>query len=121
MSTNYLTRPDGVWSRSPMQDEGTPYVSSYAASLAKKWQARFTVLPPESGLLFIAIKAVPAERGLVRAFDVILGYGDQANAATALARQVLADVLAEGEFTLHFTAYHGVACAAADARAHRHS
>jgi hypothetical protein len=100
-----------------------PYVSDYASRLAATWTSRFSALPSASGIVFVSIQALPAERGLVTAFDVTLGFekewGD--TAAVSLAKHVLADVLEEGKFTLNISALRGVSCAASHPGSHLHS
>jgi hypothetical protein len=93
-----------------------PYVSETAAEKARELESRFLTLPPEAGVLFVAIHAVPALGGKTEEFDVRLGISRQFEEGTGLAiiKKVLEDDLASGDIRVSAAVYRGVRGAGCD-------
>jgi hypothetical protein len=105
-----LTLQQCWWMVSPVS---VPYVSREAANLAEEWETRFQVLPPQAGVIFVSIRAVPAEGGACRAFWVRLGVATRIEQSTGLSliKHVLAEEIASGKYEIQGAVYGGVRCA----------
>jgi hypothetical protein len=51
----------------------TDYVSDESAAQAKAYETELRKLPPDAGILFIGVKAVPCRDGKSKSFEVRLG------------------------------------------------
>lgn len=74
------------------------YVDEKSNKLARDMEKRLSKLPPEAGVLFVAVQAQPEEGGRCREFFVRLGLRRDLEESTgkALVQHVFADELADG-------------------------
>ena len=81
--------------------------SSWRAALG--WEARFRNLPPEAGVIFIAVEPEPAPEGECSVFDVRLGIARkyEESVGLALIRKVLERDLAAGSLSIRAAIYRG--------------
>lgn len=79
------------------------FVSEGSAATAREFERRFQLLPPQAGIIFISIKAVPEFKGLCDKFEIVLGLTrSQAIAQStgmALIEKVLEREFSENIFT----------------------
>jgi hypothetical protein len=93
----------------------TDYVGDAAATQARSFEKRLQQLSPDSGLLFISVKAVPSRDGNSKSFEVRLGVQKSVGerAGVALVQFVLREEIERGLKFL-VSAYQGVSGAARD-------
>ena len=93
----------------------TDYVGEAAATQARSFQKRLQQLSQESGILFVSVRAVPANDGNCKSFEVRLGVtkGVGERAGVSLVQFVLREEIKRGLKFL-VSAYQGVSGAARD-------
>jgi hypothetical protein len=100
-----------VLSRFPMD-----YVSEEAKKVVEYIESRLRILPPAAGILFISVKAVPAPKGEVKAYEVRMGISKNFDEETGMAviKTVFHKEIEEGAFTLLASVFRGIPGAAND-------
>lgn len=93
----------------------TDYVSDSVAAQARSFQRRLQQLSPDSGILFVGVRAVPSKDGNSKTFEIRLGVQKSVgeSAGAALVRFVLREEIDRGLKFL-VSAYQGVSGAARD-------
>jgi hypothetical protein len=94
-----------------------PYVSEEAFHLAQEFESRIRRLPPEAGIIFVGVSAVPCKGGKSDSFDIVLGIDRKFEEATgqALLRKVFEEEIKDGELAITGRVFRGTAGAAGDA------
>jgi hypothetical protein len=89
----------------------TPYIDEVSAERAQEWERRFQQLPPDAGVIFISITAVPELGGDCHAYEVRLGINREFKGTAngiLIVQHVLAEEIASGRYRIHATAHRGV-------------
>lgn len=104
--TNHLTQV--VVACFVMAVKPIPHVDEASAKLAHAWQERIQKLPPQTGILFVAVAATAVVGGKCHSFDFVLGLKEGVAIGTAVA--VIQHFFEEEllEYRISITAYPGV-------------
>lgn len=100
-----------VWAMNPVS-----YVSANAHAFARMFEDRFQKLPPNAGVIFVSVKAIPAPGGNVTEFEIRLGISKNLteDIGWSLIQYVMKDEIAAKVITIRGSVYLGFSGACRD-------
>lgn len=96
------------------------YVGEEALKVVEYIETKLKSLPPQAGIIFVAVKAVPAPKGEVKSFEIRLGMMKQFEEATGMEiiKSLFKEEIEKGSFGLLASVFRGVPGAAAHDKGH---
>jgi hypothetical protein len=91
-----------------------PYVSEKALEVARWMERRLAEVNKMAGFLFVSVKAVPAPKGLVNAFEVRIGIDKKMEEDTGVAvvKHTFDELIKGGAVSISVAVYRGIRGAA---------